>query len=273
LSPYFLLYFVHPSKRHWSIHILAFLLLGLHMVCVSKVFFKKVNNFNLLLLCVHCMCVCVPRFLCGGQRLFFHCEVCAASVFTHCPISPGHQKHSFPVEIFRWSDLEGLKPWARYLANHFKLRFHHCGQRQNCWLNLQSLTDLTYWEGLSWKYFINRLRQQAFGEVLYAVLLLQHYQLLVPHESCSDYMATNRALQKGNSAKEAEGGRHTDVVLSQRNHTSRSETCTTSLPQRTARIACTCVQQTARLNWRKHINHRSLRLSDCKDKRTKRQRE
>lgn len=86
-------------------------------------------------------------------------------------------------------------------------------------------------------------------------------------------MATNRALQKGNSSKEAEDGRHTDVVLSQRNHTSRSEMCTTSLPEPTARITCTCVQQTAQLNWRKHINHRNLRLSDCKDKRTKWQRE
>ena len=38
LSPYFLLYFVHPSKKHWTIHILVFLLpwvLPHHVSCPS----------------------------------------------------------------------------------------------------------------------------------------------------------------------------------------------------------------------------------------------
>jgi hypothetical protein len=30
LSPYFLLSFVHSSKKHWNIHILVFLPLGFH---------------------------------------------------------------------------------------------------------------------------------------------------------------------------------------------------------------------------------------------------
>jgi hypothetical protein len=53
---------------------------------------------------------------------------------------------------------------------------------------------------------------------------------------------------KGNNAKEMEDGRHIDVVLSQRNHTSRSELCFTSLSEPTAEITCTWVQEIAQLN-------------------------
>lgn len=71
-----------------------------------------------------------PWFICGGQRPSFHSEVCVASIFTHCAISPALQKYSFPVETFRWSDPVALQPRAKYFANHFKLKFHHHRHKQ-----------------------------------------------------------------------------------------------------------------------------------------------
>ena len=55
LSPYFLLYFVPPSKKHRSIHTVVFLLLRLHMVCELNLGYSKLLDYPLIseyILCV-----------------------------------------------------------------------------------------------------------------------------------------------------------------------------------------------------------------------------
>ena len=42
LSPYFLLYIFHPSKKHWSIHILVSLLPMLHVVCELNLQYSEI---------------------------------------------------------------------------------------------------------------------------------------------------------------------------------------------------------------------------------------